>query len=923
MEFEKVRKEHILKAIKDYQEKGLPKGFGPSSTYDIYYKDESYPPKAIMAYANYHATGEKIKATFKGGIGTDCFNVLEREGFVIKSKKDQLIELLDKGMVSLIQEFIKQADEGGLKTSAYPKNYLKLKLKVSFGQGVAARIPWIGLYKEPNTIQKGIYPVFLYYKEYKKLVLAYGISETEKVDYNWSNTEELKSIEQWHLEEFNKKPDRYGSSFIKGIYDTTKELDEETLSKDLEELIGMYDDIDFQIDNDLKEFEERIRSNTAISNGVFFKVLDRLINDLEIQNSEKIVFSTGSNQLTFQVGKRYCLLLKKNKFGFINPIESNINELKRGKFSKPDPATFFRESSSEVFLKNYESIKESVAFELRRDNHVKDKEYDNKIFRKYVFDKNYRNKFNNIETDEINIDLKKKTMSTEIPLNQIFYGPPGTGKTFNTINNALKIIDPEFYELNRANRENLKEQFNEYVKKGNIVFTTFHQSMSYEDFIEGIKPVISNENNSNELEYEIQDGILKELVSNIIGNTNYSSKSSNDIVIDEEKFKNNVNKVSLGNSNESEDEAIYQYCLKNNCIALGFGEDIDFSGVKNRNDIRERYKKNGIEISSPMDFNISSIERLVLWMEKGQLVFISNGNKSLRAIGVVSGGYYCDNTTPIKYSQFREVKWLYVDIDLPIKQIYGSYFSQQSIYQMSGNKFDLSYFTKSEIKERSSEKYVLVVDEINRGNVSSIFGELITLLEEDKRKGNKEELEVTLPYSKEPFSIPNNLHIIGTMNTADRSVEALDTALRRRFSFVEMMPNVSLLESKEINGINLKDVLSTINDRIEILIDRDHTIGHSYFMNINNSKELKLAFKDKIVPLLQEYFYGDYGKIGLVLGNGFVKSHSKSKNPFAGFKYEGKEELNRDFYDLVAIDDTFDIINALKNLLNKNNDNQD
>ena len=686
---------------------------------------------------------------------------------------------------------------------------------------------------------------------------------------------------------------------------------------------GKNDGVDFQLDIDSNDFEKRIRSNTAESNGVFFKVLDKLINDLEIQNSEKIVFSTGSNQLTFQVGKRYCLLLKKNKFGFINPIESNINELKREEFSKPDPATFFRESSSEVFLKNYESIKKSVAFELRRDNHVKDKSYDNKIFRKYVFDKNYRNKFNNIETDEINIDLKKKPMSTEIPLNQIFYGPPGTGKTFNTINNALKIIDPEFYELNRANRKNLKEQFNKYVKKGNIVFTTFHQSMSYEDFIEGIKPVISNENNSNELEYEIQDGILKELVSNIIGNTNYSSKSSNDIVIDEEKFKNNVNKVSLGNSNESEDEAIYQYCLKNNCIALGFGEDIDFSGVKNRNDIRERYKKNGIEISSPMDFNISSIERLVLWMEKGQLVFISNGNKSLRAIGVVSGGYYCDNKTPIRYSQFREVEWLYVDIDLPIKQIYGSYFSQQSIYQMSGNKFDLSYFTKSEIKELSSEKYVLVVDEINRGNVSSIFGELITLLEEDKRKGNKEELEVTLPYSKEPFSIPNNLHIIGTMNTADRSVEALDTALRRRFSFVEMMPDVSLLESKEINGINLKDVLSTINNRIEILIDRDHTIGHSYLMNINNSKELKLAFKDKIVPLLQEYFYGDYGKIGLVLGNGFVKSHSKSKNPFAGFKYEGKEELNRDFYDLVAIDDNFDIINALEKLLNKNKDNQD
>lgn len=227
-----------------------------------------------------------------------------------------------------------------------------------------------------------------------------------------------------------------------------------------------------------------------------------------------------------------------------------------------------------------------------------------------------------------------------------------------------------------------------------------------------------------------------------------------------------------------------------------------------------------------------------------------------------------------------------------------------------------------EAKNDPGNRYAIFIDEINRGNVSAIFGELITLIEQDKRKGEKNEISVQLPYSKDIFSVPGNIDIYGTMNTADRSVEALDTALRRRFSFVEMMPDVNLLESNEIDGINLKDVLSTINDRIEILIDRDHTIGHSYFMNLKNREELKLAFKDKIVPLLQEYFYGDYGKIGLVLGNGFVKSHSKSKNPFADFKYEGKEELNRDFYDLIDIDKEFKIIDAVEKLLNKNKDNQ-
>lgn len=220
-----------------------------------------------------------------------------------------------------------------------------------------------------------------------------------------------------------------------------------------------------------------------------------------------------------------------------------------------------------------------------------------------------------------------------------------------------------------------------------------------------------------------------------------------------------------------------------------------------------------------------------------------------------------------------------------------------------------------------SERYAIFIDEINRGNVSAIFGELITLIEQDKRQGEVNEISVQLPYSKALFSVPANIDIYGTMNTADRSVEALDTALRRRFSFLEMMPDSSLLKDNEVEGINLKEVLNTINDRIEILIDRDHTIGHSYFMNIKTTEALRLAFKDKIVPLLQEYFYGDYGKIGLVLGDGFVKSHSKSNNPFANFKYEGKEELNRDFFDLVAINDKFDIKKAIETLLNNAKDN--
>lgn len=304
-----------------------------------------------------------------------------------------------------------------------------------------------------------------------------------------------------------------------------------------------------------------------------------------------------------------------------------------------------------------------------------------------------------------------------LPLNLILYGPPGTGKTYNSIFKTLDILEEPivytpgatgtnrfWFNNEEADRNKALVKFSDLKKAGRIVFTTFHQSMSYEDFIEGIKPTL--------------------------------------------------------------------------------------------------------------------------------------------------------DTTPVGYT---------------LKP--GGLFKQIS----------------DKASADSANKYVLIIDEINRGNVANIFGELITLIEDDKRttkyntktkKYDEENLEgitVKLPYSKEEFGVPGNLYIIGTMNTADRSVEALDSALRRRFSFVEMMPKPELLKNTQIEGIgkSLQDLLTTINERIEILKDREHRIGHSYFMMFKDREEvgpdeLKSVFTDKIIPLLQEYFYGDYEKIQLVVGKGFV-----------------------------------------------------
>ncbi|MDW5288877.1 AAA family ATPase [Formosa sp. PL04] len=494
-------------------------------------------------------------------------------------------------------------------------------------------------------------------------------------------------------------------------------------------------------------------------------------------------------------------------------------------------------------------------------------------------------------TEIIEAKVELHMMIDTTPTNQILYGPPGTGKTYATISKAVAIANPRF-NLEQE-RSIIKEEYKRLVDSNQIVFTTFHQSMSYEDFVEGIKPKTTE---GKKITYEVEDGIFKQLADKAKG---LKGKITSETNITDFKNKNYF-KMSIGGKNRKD---VHDWCINNNYISLGWGKEENYSeynNIKNWDTYRNKFKH---EFSYLVEDSKYHIQAMFIFqkMNIGDIVLISLGNHCIDAIGVITGEYEYIEDSDIPYRHFRKVKWLATNLDANPSLFVDKNISQQSIYQFNNDDIKVDYliqtFSKSKEDIKTPKNHVLIIDEINRGNVSQIFGELITLIENDKRLGEDEALMVQLPYSKTKFGIPPNLFIIGTMNTADRSIEALDTALRRRFVFEETPPQPNLLKiagkSGKVDGvvalkdgktIDLEILLRTINNRIEKLIDKDHKIGHSYFLKVNSESSLKKVFKNNVIPLLEEYFFGDFGKIGLVLGDSFVDRKDEAFG-FSQFKH--------------------------------------
>ena len=464
-----------------------------------------------------------------------------------------------------------------------------------------------------------------------------------------------------------------------------------------------------------------------------------------------------------------------------------------------------------------------------------------------------------VESEFSNEDTEIMTETT-FNKNTILYGPPGTGKTYNTVVYAVSIIEDKSLEEVRteaaSDYKSVKVRYDEYFAKGQIAFTTFHQSYGYEEFIEGIRPVMSEEN--DDVAYRIEPGLFKEFCDRA---SIPSSLDGNDYGINKDP---KIWKVSLGGAREN---PVRTDCLEKGHIRIGW----DDYGP----DVSDRLDElpTGKRVLNAF-LNIMGI---------GDIVLSCYSSTEIDAIGVVTGDYEWDDSYS-SYRRLRKVKWIVKNIRENIVEInHGSQMTLATVYWIGVSIKDvLNIIEKHQpqpvkTNNGNENKYVFIIDEINRGNISKIFGELITLIEESKRIGAPESMTVELPYSHSSFGVPDNVYILGTMNTADRSIAIMDTALRRRFSFVEMLPDSDVLRQMGNpvvfdNGIsvNIADMLDIINERITFLYDREHTIGHAFFMPLISSpsvETLAMIFEKSIIPLLQEYFYEDYAKIQLVLGD--------------------------------------------------------
>lgn len=497
--------------------------------------------------------------------------------------------------------------------------------------------------------------------------------------------------------------------------------------------------------------------------------------------------------------------------------------------------------------------------------------------------KNYDEKFY-----EFSKTIQKLDVDFYFPLNKILYGTSKIESIYNLILYSVAIIErnQEIYK-NAYNFENyisFLERFKGYIGNEQIKFIASNDLYTHEKFKEFCDEVEKDEYNNNYI--LILDNIDRSDVLKIFGD-DYSELEKR--VCNKRDSKLPKNLYILGTM-----ETFFNYNTLLNIKNIELYQYFSFTEmyskdkfIKNIGEIDEEIK--GIFKINKKDFKFPL--NAILYGPPGtgktyNSILYSLGIATEKEV-IISG--IKNNTETISDKEINEFNILKEKGQVEFITFHQSYSYEDFVEgirptlatkdnEIKEDNKDLKYTIHSGIFknickraiDNPDKNYVLIIDEINRGNISKIFGELITLLEPTKRLGEAEELKIRLPYSGKEFGIPKNLYILGTMNTADRSIALLDIALRRRFNFIEMPPKYNILKTIDCEEgvINLQNLLEAINTRIEFLLDKDHLIGHSYLVNVKSFDDLKEVFRSSIIPLLQEYFYDDFEKIRVVLNIG-------------------------------------------------------
>jgi hypothetical protein len=1135
MEFEKVERQHILQGIKDFEEKGLPNEFGPSSTYDLVYEGEKYPPKAIMAYANFHAAGRTIERYFKGGLGTDCFKAFERNDFkIIKKQNISMNEKLHK----LKQEFLDYWPLEKLQNMTL-EEYTDTNRENSFcywlehvtrdlGSIVGGSSYKFGIYKrnsqgevkeESNRATDGEYAWFKKYGEdskeqafetvkslivkiaeaaqnnnldaidpidlgnaYKwKIAFLYGdyncvnmfkldalrvIASNLAIDYNnktpisyfQQTILKLKPVEEDYFTYCHALWQEYQERLIDVKKDFAKWLNKNTfesyraylgntnksIEEKLDEINAFFDEVDFFLVDPKKV------------NGVVSTILFLMSKKERVKNPDFVAYdSKNSNGIPKAVlGKNNYIKFLKEKFDYVAPnywifqtnpdIYNMVDALKashvkswkvaahKDKIKVGDQVILWQTGNQSGCYGLAEVTSEVKVFEEETNE------------QQYYADTSNTNATERVKIKIIKNLANNPILSSEIKDNLTFihFKAGNQGTNFSaTEEEYLKLLDMSepknvqywLYAPGR-NAEHWDAFYNEGIAAigwdalGDL--STYDTKEKIYDALKNAYGGEGNKNNNVTANYEFANSmkigdvvIAKKGRSKLLGygivtsdyfydeqRDSYTScrtvawklngewqsehslvlKTLTDITKYDSEYDgyNKYYEYLMGLMNGEErvnttikmttnatNQILYgppgtgkTYALKHDYFPLYTSKETSITAEKHfesvvkdcswweviavaliqlgDSKVNEIYSHKWVQKKEELS-NSKTIKQTI-WgqlqshtIEDCEFVNVKSKQQPLIFNKTEDSRWEIiaeevENQIPELYDLIGKVENFKPDANKVIERFKFVTFHQSFSYEdfIEGIKpimpengqvaEDLGYKIENGVfkdicedaRNDPDNKYAIFIDEINRGNVSAIFGELITLIETDKRKGAKNEMSNTLPYSKNKFSVPSNLDIYGTMNTADRSVEALDTALRRRFEFKEMMPDLDVIENEEVDGILLKDVLKKINQRIELLVDRDHTIGHSYFVNVNTAKKLANAFNNKIVPLLQEYFYGDYGKIGLVLGKGFVDKKENKEIRFADFKYENSEDFKTPTFVLKQLDSAT-VVEAVNLLLGK------